>query len=103
MVDINEKQEPEYVNSFTAVWLKTRKAVRYTIEEKTTGYAMILVLLSGIGGSLVGMQGSGNGENLAGWLILLLAWTVGRFSKCRHHVRGVFGSRQNFQGECKLC
>lgn len=77
MVDINEKQEPEYVNSFTAVWLKTRKAVRYTIEEKTTGYAMILVLLSGIGGSLVGMQGSGNGEILAGWLILLLALTVG--------------------------
>lgn len=77
MIDINEKQEPEHVNPFTAVWLKTRKAVRYTIEEKKTGFAMMLVLLSGVGGGLIGMQGSGSGVLLAGWLILILALTIG--------------------------
>lgn len=77
MIDMNEKQALEHVNPFTAVWLKTRKAVRYTIEEKTTGFAMMIVLLSGVGGSLIGMQGSGSGVLLSGWLILLLTLTIG--------------------------
>ncbi len=76
MIDINEKQEPEQVNPFTAVWLKTRKAVRYTIEEKTTAFAIMLILLSGIGSGLIGVQSSGFGLDMAGWLVLLLALTI---------------------------
>lgn len=77
MIDINEKHETERVNPFTAVWLKTRKTARFVIEEKTTGFAILLIMLSGIGSGLLGMQSSGAGAGMAGWLILLLSLAIG--------------------------
>ncbi|HSP23349.1 MAG TPA: YIP1 family protein [Planococcus sp. (in: firmicutes)] len=77
MIDINEKHETERINPFTAVWLKTRKTARYVIEEKTTGFAIMLIMLSGIGSGLMGMQSSGAGAGVAGWVILLLSLTLG--------------------------
>ena len=77
MIDLNEKHETEHVNPFTAVWLRTRKTARFVIEEKTTGFAILLIMLSGIGSGLMGMQSSGGGAGMAGWLILLLALTLG--------------------------
>lgn len=77
MIDINEKHETERVNPFTAVWLRTRKAARFVIEEKTTGFAIMLIMLSGIGSGLMGMQSSGGGAGMAGWLIFLLSIIIG--------------------------
>lgn len=77
MIDIDEKHETESVNPFTAVWLRTRKTARFVIEEKTTGFAIMLIMLSGIGSGLMGMQSSGAGAGMAGWLILVLSLTLG--------------------------
>ena len=77
MIDINEKPETERVNPFTAVWLRTRKAARFVIEEKTTGFAIMLIMLSGIGSGLMGMQSSGGGAGMAGWLVFLLSIIIG--------------------------
>lgn len=71
MTEIREKQTPEQVNPFTAIWLKTRKAVRYTIEAKTMGYVILLVLLAGIGSGLMGLQSSGLNDTVPTWLFLI--------------------------------
>ncbi|MDN3451341.1 YIP1 family protein [Planococcus sp. APC 3906] len=77
MIDITEKHETERVNPFTAVWLQTRKAARFVIEEKSIGFAIMLIMLSGIGSGLMGMQSSGGGAGMAGWQIFLLTVILG--------------------------
>lgn len=71
MTEIREKQTTEQVNPFTAIWLKTRKAVRYTIEAKSMGYAILLVVLAGIGTGLMGLQSSGLNDTVPTWLFLI--------------------------------
>lgn len=71
MNDIREKHPSGRVNPFSAIWLQTRKAVRYVIDGKSAGYAIALVLLAGIGSGLMGMQSSGLDDMMPVWAILL--------------------------------
>lgn len=71
MTEIREKHMAEKVNPFTAIWLQTRKAVRYVIDAKSAGYAIALILLAGIGSGLMGMQSSGLNDSIPTWLILI--------------------------------
>lgn len=54
MVQLREKESYGKVNPFTAIWLKTRETVRYVIEEKSMGFVILLMILSGISSGLVG-------------------------------------------------
>ncbi|MGM0896401.1 MAG: Yip1 family protein [Bacillota bacterium] len=42
------------LNPFTAIWTRPRETVRYVIEEKTTGFIVLLLVLVGFAGGLSG-------------------------------------------------
>ena len=71
MNEMKEKYPSGRVNPFTAIWLQTRKAVRYAIDGKSVGYAIALILMAGIGSGLMGMQSSGMDDMMPVWAILL--------------------------------
>ncbi|WKA56855.1 YIP1 family protein [Planococcus shenhongbingii] len=71
MVHLKEKTVYGKVNPFTAIWLKTRETVRYLIEEKSMGYVILLMLLSGISSGLVGAFNTELNELMPVWGIIL--------------------------------
>jgi len=71
MAQIREKQNYERVNPFTAIWLKTRETVRYVIEEKSMGFVILLMLLSGISSGLVGAMDTELNQLMPVWGIIL--------------------------------
>ncbi|QDY46487.1 YIP1 family protein [Planococcus glaciei] len=69
----NLKKKKSYgdVNPFTGIWLKTRETVRYVIEEKSMGFVILLMILSGISSALVGAFDSEMNQMMPVWGILL--------------------------------
>nr|WP_316046365.1 YIP1 family protein [Planococcus glaciei] len=59
------------MNPFTGIWLKTRETVRYVIEEKSMGFVILLMILSGISSALVGAFDSEMNQMMPVWGILL--------------------------------
>ncbi|MBZ5201891.1 YIP1 family protein [Planomicrobium chinense] len=77
MVQFKEKESYGEVNPFTAIWLKTRKAVRYVIEEKSMGFVILLMILSGISSALVGAFDSEMNQMMPVWGIILSSVIAG--------------------------
>jgi hypothetical protein len=71
MAQIREKQSYEKVNPMTAIWLKTRETVRYVIEEKSMGYVILLMILSGISSGLTGAFDTEMNQMIPVWGIIL--------------------------------
>ncbi|RAZ69206.1 YIP1 family protein [Planococcus maitriensis] len=51
---MNEPTAYAELNPFTAIWTRPRETVRYVIEEKTTRFIVILLILAGFTGGLSG-------------------------------------------------
>ena len=79
MVQLREKESFGRVNPFTAIWLKTRKTVRYVIEEKSMGFVILLMILSGISSGLVGAFDSEMNQMIPVWGIILGSVIAGPF------------------------
>ncbi|MDN7228064.1 Yip1 family protein [Planococcus liqunii] len=71
MVQFKEKGSYGEVNPFTGIWLKTRETVRYVIEEKSMGFVILLMILSGISSALVGAFDSEMNQMMPVWGIIL--------------------------------
>lgn len=71
MEQFKEKESYGDVNPFTGIWLKTRETVRYVIEEKSMGFVILLMILSGISSALVGAFDSEMNQMMPVWGILL--------------------------------
>lgn len=65
------------LNPFTAVWIRTREAVRYAIEEKSDGFIWLLVALSGISGALLTAPETRTDGSFPVWGIILIAVIAG--------------------------
>lgn len=51
---MNEPTAYAELNPFTAIWTRPRETVRYVIEEKTTSFIVVLLILAGFTGGLSG-------------------------------------------------
>lgn len=80
MNELNEHQSYSKINPFTAIWLKTRETIRYVIEEKTIGYVIMLILLSGISSAFLGTFQSGEGFGMPTWAIIVGAVIISPFA-----------------------
>ncbi|MEZ0481672.1 Yip1 family protein [Planococcus sp. SSTMD024] len=54
---MNEPTAYAQLNPFTAIWTRPRETVRYVIEEKTTSFIVLLLVLVGFAGALSGASG----------------------------------------------
>lgn len=54
---MNEPTAYAELNPFTAIWTRPRETVRYVIEEKTTSFIVLLLVLVGFAGALSGASG----------------------------------------------
>lgn len=54
---MNEPTAYAELNPFTAIWTRPRETVRYVIEEKTTSFIILLLVLVGFAGALSGASG----------------------------------------------
>ena len=59
---MNEPTAYAELNPFTAIWTRPRETVRYVIEEKTTSFIVVLLILAGFTG---GLSGASSEEQMA--------------------------------------
>lgn len=58
---MKKTEYPKKINPFTAIWTRPRETVRYVIEEKSSGFIFLLIVLAGFAG---GLFSSFNSEQL---------------------------------------
>lgn len=62
----------ETLNPFTAVWLRPRETARYIMEEKSSTFIFLLVVLGGFSAALLGNLDSEQGLPIGGILLIAL-------------------------------
>lgn len=107
MQEITEQveREPEKMNIWLSIWYQPRKTVRYAIEHKNLGLAMILVSIAGIIQLLDQSSAKSLGESLpvvaiivmsiiGGPIIGLIGWLIG--SGLNYLVGRMFGGKGTY-------
>ncbi|TWT25932.1 Yip1 family protein [Planomicrobium sp. CPCC 101110] len=77
MNEMKEKPHYEKINPFTGIWIRTRETIRYVIEEKTTGYVLLLIVLAGIVNALIGVFDPQVSGTMPLWSIFLIGCVFG--------------------------
>lgn len=77
MNETKEKPHHEKINPFTGIWLRTRETIRYVIEEKTTGYVLLLIVLAGIVNALIGVFDPQASGSMPLWAVFLIGCVFG--------------------------
>lgn len=66
------QQERPKLNPFLSVWLHPKQTARYMIDEKTTGYAILILSIGYIGSLLSGLIDREFIPDFSPWILLLL-------------------------------
>lgn len=74
---MNNTEEYERLNPFTKIWTQPRAVVRQVIEEKSTGFILLMIVLAGFAVGLISTMGSEQAFPILG--ILLGAVIIGPF------------------------
>lgn len=69
---MNKTEGYESINPFTAIWTRPRAVVRHVIEEKTSGFIFLLIVLAGFAGGLLSSLDSEQLFPVPGLLLLSL-------------------------------
>ncbi|TWT09331.1 Yip1 family protein [Planomicrobium sp. CPCC 101079] len=77
MNEMKEKSHYKQINPFTAIWVRTRETVRYVIEEKTTGYALMIIVIAAVINALLGTFDPQLNGALPLWASLLIGCIIG--------------------------
>ncbi|WP_234447802.1 YIP1 family protein [Viridibacillus soli] len=77
MNSFEEMKEKDQIQPFFSIWLNPKKTVRFVLEEKSIGYAIMFAILSGIAGSFIGILDTELYPMLPIWGIVLLCTLLG--------------------------
>ncbi|MGB6406103.1 MAG: Yip1 family protein [Planococcus donghaensis] len=69
---MEQTKYPESLNPFIAIWTRPRATVRYVIEEKSSRFTFLLIVLSGFVGGLLATLNSEQFLPIVGILLLAL-------------------------------
>ena len=69
---MNNFEEHEKLNPFTAIWTRPRAAVRHVIEEKSSGFIFLLIVLAGFAAGLLSTLDSELFLPVGGMILLAL-------------------------------
>ncbi|MGE7622733.1 YIP1 family protein [Viridibacillus sp. NPDC096237] len=79
MNSIDEMKEKDQIQPFFSIWLNPKKTARFVLEEKSIGYAIMFVILSGIAGTIIGTSDTEIYPIMPIWGIILLCTLLGPF------------------------
>lgn len=69
---MNKTENYESINPFTAIWTRPRAVVRHVIEEKSSGFIFLLIVLAGFSAGLLSSLDSEQAFPVLGLLLLAL-------------------------------
>ena len=69
---MNKTEDYENINPFTAIWTRPRATVRHVIEEKSSGFIFLLIVLSGFAAGLLSSLDSEQLFPVGGLLLMAL-------------------------------
>jgi phosphoglycerol transferase MdoB-like AlkP superfamily enzyme len=71
-MSLNKRESYESINPFTAIWTRPRAVVRHVIEEKSSGFIFLLIVLAGFAGGLLSSLDSEQLFPVSGLILLSL-------------------------------
>ncbi|MBF6634541.1 Yip1 family protein [Microbacterium sp. APC 3898] len=69
---MNDVEKYEKLNPFTAIWTRPRAAVRHVIEEKSSGFIFLLIVLAGFAAGLLSSLDSEQFLPVGGMILIAL-------------------------------
>lgn len=66
---VNDTEDYEALNPFTAIWMRPRAVVRYVIEEKSLAFLFLVIVLAGFAAGLFSSLSSGQEFSVWGTLL----------------------------------